>query len=37
MTGSAVPAMRNKIWIPISWVARNKLRLVTGRRDLLLD
>jgi len=37
MTGSAVPAMRNKIWIPISWVAKNKMRLMMGRRDLLLD
>jgi MoaA/NifB/PqqE/SkfB family radical SAM enzyme len=37
MTGSAVPAMRNKIWIPIGWVAKNKLRLATGHRDLLLD
>ena len=37
MTGSAVPAMRNKIWVPIAWVAKNKLRLMTGKRDLLLD
>jgi MoaA/NifB/PqqE/SkfB family radical SAM enzyme len=37
MTGSAVPAMRNKIWIPISWVVKNKLRLMSGKHDLILD
>jgi len=35
MTGTAVPAMRRKIWIPVSWVARNKLRLAVGK-DLVL-
>jgi MoaA/NifB/PqqE/SkfB family radical SAM enzyme len=37
MTGSAVPAMRNKIWLPIAWVIRNKLRLSMGKQDLFLD
>jgi len=31
MTGSAVPAMRKKIWVPIMWVFENKLRLIMGR------
>jgi len=35
MTGSAVPAMRKKIWVPIMWVLENKLRLILGR-DLKL-
>lgn len=37
MTGSAVPAMRNRIWMPITWVAKNKIRLAMGRQDLLLE
>lgn len=37
MTGSAVPAMRNNIWTPASWVLRNKLRLMFGNRDIVLD
>ena len=35
MTGSAVPAMRKKIWVPIMWVLENKLRLLM-RKDLNL-
>lgn len=31
MTGTAVPAMRKKIWIPLFWVINNKVRLVLGR------
>ena len=31
MMGSAVPAMRRKIWIPINWVFRNKIRLAFGK------
>jgi MoaA/NifB/PqqE/SkfB family radical SAM enzyme len=31
MTGTAVPAMRRKIWIPIFWVLRNKTRLAIGK------
>jgi MoaA/NifB/PqqE/SkfB family radical SAM enzyme len=37
MTGSAVPAMRNKIWLPIMWVLRNKMRLMWGNRDIALE
>jgi MoaA/NifB/PqqE/SkfB family radical SAM enzyme len=37
MTGSAVPAMRNRIWVPILWVLRNKIRLMVGNRDIVLD
>jgi MoaA/NifB/PqqE/SkfB family radical SAM enzyme len=37
MTGSAVPAMRNRIWIPIAWVLKNKLRLMMGNRDIVLE
>lgn len=31
MTGTAVPAMRKKLWVPVLWVLKNKLRLVLGR------
>jgi len=37
MTGSAVPAMRSKVWVPAAWVIKNKLRLWAGKHDLLLD
>jgi MoaA/NifB/PqqE/SkfB family radical SAM enzyme len=37
MTGSAVPAMRNKIWLPIMWVLRNKIRLMLGNRNIALE
>jgi hypothetical protein len=37
MTGSAVPAMRGKIWIPAAWVLKNKLRLMMGNRDIVLE
>ncbi len=37
MTGSAVPAMRNRIWVPIWWVLKNKTRLMMGKQDILLD
>lgn len=30
MTGTAVPAMRKRIWVPILWVVRNKIRLALG-------
>jgi len=36
MTGTAVPAMRRKIWVPIYWVLNNKIRLAFGK-DLRLD
>jgi MoaA/NifB/PqqE/SkfB family radical SAM enzyme len=36
MTGTAVPAMRKRIHIPILWVTNNKLRLALGK-DLPLD
>jgi len=35
MTGTAVPAMRKKVWIPLYWVLDNKVRLALGR-DLRL-
>jgi len=31
MTGTAVPAMRRKVWVPMYWVLGNKLRLAFGR------
>jgi MoaA/NifB/PqqE/SkfB family radical SAM enzyme len=31
MTGTSVPAMRKKIWIPIYWVLGNKIRLAFGK------
>jgi hypothetical protein len=37
MTGSAVPAMRNRVWIPIAWVIKNKMRLAMGKQDLVLE
>lgn len=36
MTGTAVPAMRKKIWVPIIWVLENKIRLILGK-DIKLD
>ena len=30
MIGSAVPAMRKNIFIPITWVLKNKIRLMQG-------
>lgn len=36
MTGTAVPAMRKNIWVPLFWVARNKMRLALGR-DIVLS
>lgn len=35
MTGTAVPAMRKKIWVPVYWVLKNKLRLAFGK-DVVL-
>ena len=35
MTGTAVPAMRKKVWVPILWVLENKLRLAL-RKELNL-
>jgi MoaA/NifB/PqqE/SkfB family radical SAM enzyme len=37
MTGSAVPAMRSKIWMPVAWVLKNKARLMLGSRDISLE
>jgi MoaA/NifB/PqqE/SkfB family radical SAM enzyme len=37
MTGSAVPAMRNRIWLPIIWVLKNKAKLMFGNRDIALE
>ncbi len=31
MTGTAVPAMRKQVWVPIYWVLGNKLRLALGK------
>lgn len=35
MTGTSVPAMRRKFWIPFSWVLSNKVRLLMGRKIVL--
>jgi MoaA/NifB/PqqE/SkfB family radical SAM enzyme len=35
MTGTAVPAMRKKIWVPMYWVLGNKLRLALGKEPKL--
>jgi hypothetical protein len=37
MTGSAVPAMRNRLWVPAMWVMKNKLKLMFGNRDITLE
>jgi MoaA/NifB/PqqE/SkfB family radical SAM enzyme len=37
MTGSAVPAMRGRVWVPAAWVLKNKMRLAMGKQDLLLE
>jgi len=34
MTGTAVPAMRKKIWVPVAWVLNNKLRLALGKEPV---
>lgn len=31
MTGTAVPAMRRRVWVPLLWVIENKLRLALGK------
>lgn len=31
MTGTAVPAMRRRVWVPLFWVIENKLRLALGK------
>lgn len=31
MTGTAVPAMRKKVWVPAVWILQNKARLVFGK------
>jgi MoaA/NifB/PqqE/SkfB family radical SAM enzyme len=36
MVGTAVPAMRKRIWIPISWVLNNKLRLAL-KKDIEIE
>ncbi len=35
MVGTAVPAMRRSPWIPLGWIARNKLRLLQGQEICL--
>ena len=37
MTGTAVPAMRRRPWVPALWVARAKLRLWSGRPAVCLE
>jgi MoaA/NifB/PqqE/SkfB family radical SAM enzyme len=31
MTGTAVPAMRRNLWVPLFWVVKNKVRLALGK------
>lgn len=35
MTGTAVPAMRSNIWIPLFWVVQNRFRLAFGYKIAL--
>lgn len=34
MVGSAAPAMKKRVLVPLSWVARNKARLLLGKNSL---
>jgi len=36
MTGTAVPAMRKRVWVPVYWVIENKLRLAFGKEPRLM-
>ena len=36
MVGSAVPAMRKRVWVPVLWVLKNKIRLLRGK-DIVYD
>jgi len=31
MTGTAVPAMRKAIWVPLLWIFKNKIRIALGK------
>ncbi|TAK34044.1 MAG: radical SAM protein [Chloroflexota bacterium] len=31
MTGTAVPAMRKQVWVPVWWILKNKARIALGR------
>ncbi len=33
MIGSASPAMKKRIWVPLRWVARNKLAMMVTKRE----
>ena len=35
MVGSAVPAMRKAVWVPVWWIIKNKIRLAMGK-DIVL-
>lgn len=37
MTGSAVPAMRSRVWVPAMWVMKNKLKVMFGNLDISLE
>jgi MoaA/NifB/PqqE/SkfB family radical SAM enzyme len=38
MIGSVAPAMKKRVSVPLKWVLKNKLRLMTGRgKDICLD
>lgn len=37
MIGSAAPAMKKRIAVPLKWVARNKLKVLTRGNDATLD
>ncbi len=31
MIGSASPAMKRRIWVPVKWVLQNKLKVIMGK------
>jgi hypothetical protein len=37
MIGSAAPAMKKRITVPLKWVARNKLKVMKSGQDACLD
>ena len=38
MIGSASPAMKKRVWVPVRWVLKNKLRMIANRgKDICLD
>jgi len=37
MIGSAAPAMKKRVSVPLKWVAKNKLKVMKNGQDTCLD